>query len=109
MRLRLVPPSPKPLFDKAQRGVSRVVWGKWILSFLFWELTGDLRWCPWKTFSETVWDVEKTHPGTKKKVLAFALALADHMLYRTELRGSWDWAQTNVDDFEAWLQSRGGS
>lgn len=107
--MRLVPPSPKPLLDKAQRALSRIVWGRWLLGFLFWESTGDLRWCPWKTFSETVWDVEKHYPGTKREVVAFALALADHMEFRTELRGSWEWALANVDEFEAWLQSKGGS
>lgn len=107
-RLRGLTPSPKPLLSKGQRGVSRVVWGQWLKSFIVRELLGNQRWCPWKTFSETVWDVEKHHPGTKRMVLAFALALADHMLFRTELRASWEWALTRVDDFEDWIRSDGG-
>ena len=80
----------------------------WILMFLFWELTGDLKWTPWKTFSETVWDVEKRHPGTKRRVLAFSLALSEHMLERTELKAAYAWALENVDSYEAWILAQGG-
>jgi hypothetical protein len=107
-RLRHLIPSPKPLFDAGLRWVSRIVWAKWLLSFLFWESTGDVRWMPWHTFSETIWDEERFHPGTRRYVTAFALALAAHIRYRTTLRSAWDWAVLNVDEFDRWMDGRGG-
>lgn len=108
MLLKRLTPSPKPLLTKLQRIFSYAVWGQWLFGFLWRETLGARRWSPLVTFSEAVWDFEKAHPGTKRKVLAFALALGDHMLYRTELRASWDWALTNVDDFEAWIKAKNG-
>lgn len=102
-------PSPKPLLSKGQRGVSRVVWAKWLLSFGFWELTGDLRFVPWKTLSETAWDVERSRPGTRKALLAFLLGLAAHIRYRTELRPAIVWGWKHADAFDKWLEEHGGS
>jgi hypothetical protein len=72
------------------------------------EGIGVVRWTPWKTFSETVWDVEKYHPGTKRQLLAFTLGLAVHIRYRTELRPALQWAEKHVDEFDVWLEQHGG-
>jgi hypothetical protein len=108
-RLRGLIPSPKPLFDGSVRFFSRLVWGRWLLGFGLWESTGDVRWMPWHTFSETVWDEERAHPGTKRYIMAFALALAAHIRYRTTMKSAWDWALTRVDDFDRWLEENGGT
>jgi hypothetical protein len=92
--------------DRAQRAVSRVVWVKWLLSFGSWEWTGLKRFVPWRTFSETVWDEERFHPGTKRHILALALALGAHIYFRTTMKSAWVWAESHVDEFELWIQRR---
>jgi hypothetical protein len=92
--------------DKLQRGVSRVVWVRWLLSFGFWEGTGLVRWTPWRTFSETVWDEEKIRPGTKRVILTFALALAAHIYFRTTLKSAYVWSESHVDEFLLWIERR---
>ena len=99
-------PSPKPLMDKCQRAVSRVVWGRWLLGFGFWEWTGLKRGVPWRTFSETVWDEERFRPGTKRYALAFCLALGAHIYYRTTMKSAWVWAVGHVDEFLLWIDRR---
>lgn len=84
--------STKPAFDFVQRWVSRWVWAWWLCDFLFWELTGDIRFTPWRTLSETAWDVEKDMPGTKRYLEAFLLGLVVHIRYRKTLKSSIEWA-----------------
>lgn len=95
--------STKPPFDFLQRWISRVVWAKWLLGFLFWELSGDLPYTPWRTLSETAWDVEQEYPGTKEELEDFLLGLAVHIRYRTTLESSIEWAKVNAADFDAFV------
>lgn len=106
--MRIIPPSPKPLLNKTQRIVSYGLWGQWLFAFLWRETSGLLRYIPWRTFSESVWDFEKHRPGTKREILAFALALGAHIYFRTEMKAEYEWALSNVDDFTAWLEQHGG-
>ena len=78
-------------FDFVQRWVSRFIWAQWLIDFLFWELTGTLPYTPWRTLSETAWDVEKEYPGTKRYLEAFLLGLVVHIRYRTTLESSIQW------------------
>lgn len=92
--------SAKRPFHGAQRFFSRLVWGRWIFGFLFWETTGLLRWTPWRTLSETVWDVERHHPGTRHRLEEFLLGLTIHIRYRTTLSSSVETAGTLLDRFD---------
>lgn len=80
--------STKRAFDSFQRYVSRAIWARWLLGFLFWELSGDLPYTPWRTLSETAWDVELEYPGSKSYLEDFLLGLAIHIRYRTTLESS---------------------
>jgi len=84
-RLRL---STLPPFRALQRWTSYLVWGAWLAAFLFWELTGTLRFTPWRTLSETAWDVEARHPETRGLLQGFLLGLVVHIRYRTTLESS---------------------
>lgn len=95
--------STKPPFDFFQRWFSRLVWAKWLLGFLFWELSGDLPYTPWRTLSETAWDVELEYPGTQKELQDFLLGLAVHIRYRTTLESSIEWAKENAADFDRFV------
>lgn len=98
--------STKPPFDFFQRWFSRLVWAKWLLGFLFWELSGDLPYTPWRTLSETAWDVEQEYPGMKIELEDFLLGLAVHIRYRTTLESSIAWAKVNAVAFNEFV---GGS
>lgn len=104
LRLRL---STLPPLDAAQRWISRLVWGRWLAGFLFWELTGTRRWTPWRTLSETAWDLEAERPGTRRQLQGFLLGLAIHIRYRTTLKSSVALGQTLQDDFDVWVEQRG--
>lgn len=100
-------------FDSVQRWVSRVVWGRWALGFFFWEGTGDLRWTPWKTLSETIWDVEREYPGTRDAVFGLLLGLAIHLRYKVKLQDALEWGLTRegldgalLADVETWVAAR---
>jgi len=99
-RLRL---STLPPFDKAQRWVSRIVWARWLLGFLFWELLGTRRFTPWRTLSETAWDIEKEYPGTQRELEAFLLGLVVHIRYRTTLTSAVQWGVLLQSDFDAFV------
>ena len=95
--------STLPPFDWAQRMCSYVVWGCGLLSFLFWELSGTVKFTPWRTLSETAWDIDQKHPGVKAELETFLLALVVHIRYRTTLRSALVWAAENKADFNAWV------
>lgn len=105
MRLRL---STLPPFDAAQRWFSRLVWGAWLAAFLVFELTGTLRWTPWRTLSETAWDTEARYPGTQRELQGFLLGLAIHIRYRTTLKSSVALGMALQDDFDRWVKERDG-
>lgn len=92
--------STLPGFDTVQRIFSYAVWSKWLVGFLFWELTGLLRWTPWKTLSETAWDVEADHPGTKRYLEAFLLGLTIHIRYRTTLESAVAYAHERLQELD---------
>lgn len=101
MKLKL---STLPPFRGAQRLISRLVWGRWLAGFLFWELTGTRRYTPWRTLSETAWDVEEEYPDTVRLLQAFLLGLAIHIRYRTTLKSSVEFAWYRTADFERWVE-----
>ena len=103
MRLRL---STLPPFDAAQRWFSRIVWGRWLAGFLFWELTGTLRYTPWRTLSETGWDLEEHCPGVQRALQGFLLGLVVHIRYHTTLRSSVAFGMRLQDDFDAWVKTK---
>lgn len=102
LRLSNLPP-----FDAAQRWFSRLVWGRWLADFLFWELAGTLRFTPWRTLSETGWDVEARYPGAQRLLQGFLLGLVVHIRYRTTLRSSVRFGMALQDNFDAWVQAGG--
>jgi hypothetical protein len=79
------------------------VWGKWLVSFFFWETSGLLRWTPWKTLSETAWDMELEHPGSRQYLEDFLLGLAVHIRYRTTLESSIEWAARFRPEFDEFV------
>ena len=95
--------STLPPFCFIQRWASRFIWGAWLANFLFWELTGTLRWTPWRTLSETAWDTEEKIPGTRRYLEAFLVGLAIHIRYRTTLNSSVRWARENEKNFDAFV------
>lgn len=97
-----------PRFHGTQRWISRVVWGRWLAGFLTWELTGTLRWTPWRTLSETAWDVEEQHPGTVRLLQGFLLGLTIHIRYRTTLKSSVAFGLALQGDFDAWVTGKEG-
>lgn len=102
MKLRL---STLPPFDFAQRWVSRIVWGQWLAGFLVREGLGTLRWTPWRTLSETAWDVEREYPGAQRLLQGFLLGLVVHIRYRTTLESSVRWGLTLQDDFDSFVEA----
>ena len=93
-------PSTKPLFDWIQRWVSRIVWGEWFAEFLVREGLGDLPLVPWRTLSETAWDLEREYHGTQADLEDFLIGLAVHIRYRTTLESSIQWAEQNKSRFD---------
>lgn len=91
--------STKRPFDEIRRWISRAVWARWLVGFLFWELSGDLGWTPWATLSETAWDVEQEYPGARHALFAFLVGLAVHIRYKIKLEDAvrWGWAQPDLD------------
>ena len=87
-------------FDSAQRWASRLVWGRWLIGFLFWELTGLLSFTPWRTLSETAWDTEELYPGTRRALETFLLGLVIHIRYRYTLESSIEYAQRIEKNFD---------
>lgn len=106
--LSLLRRSTKKRFDLAQRWVSRIVWGRWLLGFLFWELTGDLPLTPWRTLSETAWDIEEQYPGTQKELEEFLLGLLVHIRYRDTLSSSLAWARELEPNFDRFVSENTG-
>lgn len=100
--------SKLPRFHGTQRFISRVVWGSWLTDFLVRELTGTLRWTPWRTLSETAWDVEEQHPGTVRLLQGFLLGLTIHIRYRTTLKSSVTFGLDLQADFDAWVKRKEG-
>lgn len=100
--------STKRAFDRLQRWVSRIVWARWLVGFLFWELTGDLPFTPWRTLSETVWDVEREYPGSKRYLEAFLLGLVIHIRYRDTLESSVEWALELEPNFDRFVSENTG-
>lgn len=101
-RLRL---STLPPFCFAQRVCSYFVWGLVLLVvlplFLFFELTGLLRFTPWRTLSETGWDLDKHHPEIKRRLCGFLFGLAVHFWGRDTLKSSYAWGLALVDELDA--------
>lgn len=93
--------STLPAFDFIQRICSYLVWGLVVLIFLFFELTGLLPFTPWRTLSETGWDLDEHHPGIREKLSAFLFGLAVHIRYRDTLESSYSWGQKLVAILEA--------
>jgi hypothetical protein len=93
-KLRL---SSLPPFDWVQRVVSYLVWGLYFVGFLFWELTGLLPFTPWRTLSETAWDLEAKHPDIRRKLSGFLIGLAVHIRYRDDLTSSYAWGLDAID------------
>lgn len=100
LRLRL---STKRAYDRFRRWVSRIVWARWLLGFLFWELSGDLSFMPWGTLSETAWDVEEEYPGSKQYLEDFLLGLAIHIRYRYTLESSIEFASEIRPEFDEFI------
>ncbi len=105
MSLRL---STKRPLHALQRWFSYYIWANVIIIFLFWELTGDLRWTPWKTLSETAWDVEKHYPGTVRYLQAFLLGLVVHIRFQTTLESSVKWGELLETRFNKLVEQTGG-
>ena len=103
LRLSTLPP-----FRGARRWISRIVWGRWLAGFLFWELTGTLRWTPWRTLSETAWDVEAEYPGARELLQGFLLGLVIHIRYRTTLKSSVEFGMELQNDFDRWVKEHDG-
>lgn len=105
MKLPRLHLSTLPPFDFAQRVCSYFVWGIVLLVvlplFFAFELTGLLPFTPWRTLSETGWDLEKHHPVIKRKLCGFLFGLAMHFWGRTTLRSSYSWGLAFVDDLGA--------
>jgi hypothetical protein len=76
------------------------MWSLVLLVFLLVELTGLLPFTPWRTLSETGWDVEKKHPGVRRKLCGFLFGLAVHIMYRDTLKSSYEWGLALVDELE---------
>lgn len=95
--------SLRPPLTFIRRWVSRVIWTKWLLGFLFWEGTGDWKYTPWATLSETGWDFEKEFPQYKNDLDAFLLGLAIHIRKRDTLESSVEWAYHHLDAFDEFL------
>lgn len=74
-----------------------MVWGRWLLGFLFWELSGDTGWLPWATLSETTWDVEQEYPGTRQALFGFLVGLAVHIRYSIKLTDAVRWGIDQKD------------
>lgn len=102
MKLRL---SNLPPLDFAQRWISRVVWGAWFIWFLVVEGLGTLRWTPWRTLSETGWDVENEYPGARRVLQGFLLGLVVHIRYRTTFKSSIAWGMALQNDFDKFVAS----
>jgi len=100
--------SKLPRFHRTQRAISRVVWGRWLADFLFWEFFGTLRWTPWRTLSETAWDIEEQRPGAVRLLQGFLLGLTIHIRYRTTLRSSVTFGLELASDFDAWVEEKEG-
>jgi hypothetical protein len=79
---------------------SYIVWSFVLFTFLFFELTGLLFFTPWRTLSETGWDVEKKHPGVRRKLCGFLFGLAVHIRYRDTMKSSYEWGLALVDALE---------
>lgn len=105
MRLRL---STRPAFDWVQRWVSRVVWARWLVGFLFWEGLGDLPYTPWRTLSETAWDLEVEYPEAKQYLEDFLLGLAIHIRNRDTLESSVEFAAEIRPEFDQFLRRTQG-
>lgn len=95
------------MFDLIQRWVSRIIWTRWLLGFLFWELSGDLPYTPWRTLSETAWDVEKEYPGTRADLEDFLLGLTIHIRYRDTLSSSVRFAGSVRNEFNQFVSDHG--
>ena len=95
--------STLPPFCFVQRWASRVIWGLWVANFLFWELTGTLKWTPWRTLSETAWDTDSTEPGVQEALECFLLGLVVHIRYRTTLKSSIQWAAAHEAQFDKFV------
>lgn len=100
---RILRRSTKPPFDFLQRWISRLVWSRWLLGFLVWELSGDLPYTPWRTLGETAWDVEQEYPGTQRELEDFLLGLAIHIRFRTTLESSIEWATAHRVEFDQFV------
>lgn len=59
------------------------MWASVGMVFLAVELTGDMPETPWRTLSETTWDLEKEHPVLAPAVAGAMLGLAVHLRSRT--------------------------
>lgn len=103
MRVRSLFSNKKP-FNFIQRWISRLIWGRWGLGFLFWESTGDLPYIPWRTLSETVWDVEKEYPGTADDIFGLLLGLSVHLRWKVEIFDALDWGLSRTDLSQIFLQ-----
>jgi hypothetical protein len=100
--------STKRPFSAIQRWCSYFVWANVLIIFLIWEISGDWRYTPWKTLSETAWDVEKHYPGTVKLLEAFLLGLTVHIRYRTTLESSFVWGKLLEPRFNKLVEATGG-
>lgn len=101
--MKLVRSGKRP-FHALQRWFSYAVWAVVLGIFLFWELTGNSSWTPWKTLSETAWDIEKRKPGTVKLLQAFLLGLTVHIRYRDTLESSVKWGYLLENDFDDFVR-----
>lgn len=103
-KLRL---STKPAFDFIQRWFSRLIWGEWFAEFLVREGLGDLPYTPWRTLSETAWDLEKEYPGTQAELEDFLLGLVIHIRYRDTLESSIEFAKSVRGEFDDFVLDHG--
>lgn len=97
--------SNKRHISSIRRWISRLVWSRWLGDFLFWEGTGDLKYTPWVTLSETAWDFEKEYPGTQAELEAFLVGLAIHIHYGYTLQSSVDFAYAHLDEFAEFVDN----
>ena len=61
---------------------SLIVWGLWLLAFLIIELPAAFGWTPWRTLSETSWNVEQWWEPTRIILEVFLAVLLLHICFK---------------------------
>jgi hypothetical protein len=61
---------------------SLIVWGLWLAAFLIIELPAAFGWTPWRTLSETSWNVEQWWEPTRIILEVFLAVLLLHICFK---------------------------